>query len=614
MPDAARALPGKTALPAPQTGRWADALLAAMVLTVGGAALGGIHVRARCGPVLDRWLAALKRMQSTDAPVQRIAATVSADALDGSLDLAQTLALGRPVHTAGVLTRANGGFLVLAMAERTEATLAGILAGALDTGRSGRGAPARLALVALDEGADAEEGVPAAIADRLCLRLPLEDLSLRDTAETAPAQACPASASFWRDVELPDPLLDALVAAADATATRSMRRALALSRVTRIVAALEGCARAEPGHAATALRLVFGLGPQAQEAETSPDQDQPGDDATDDRQEPSQAPPHANGEDSARDKTGDDATGAQPDREISPDDLQDMLISVLAAQKLDPSLLSIKAETMKAGGGAGKSGAEQGGSLRGRTIGVTSRPSTAGLRPNVAATLRAAAPWQHLRRRAHEATGAGPARPIHVTPSDFRYLRRRHRTETTAIFAVDASGSTAFDRLGEAKGAIELLLADCYVRRDQIALIAFRGREAELLLEPTRSLVRAKRSLTGLPGGGPTPLADGMRRSLELAVQIRRKGQTPLIVLFTDGRGNIALDGSADRAVARDEAARLARQGASLGVKTLVIDIARRPRDGARSLADTMKADYRALPRADAASVSSLVSTYMRRD
>ncbi|SDT96550.1 VWA domain-containing protein [Stappia sp. ES.058] len=610
MPDAACTAAGTAALPGPANARWADALLAARVLTVGGAALGGIHVRARCGPVLDRWLAALKLMQSPGSPVQRVAATVTADALDGGLDLSETLSQGRPVHTTGVLSRAHGGLLVLAMAERTEATVAGILAGALDTGRSGPGQPARLALVALDEGADAEEGLPLAIADRLCLRLPLEDLSLGDTADADPVNTCPPSAADWRKVVLSDALLEALVAAADATATRSMRRALALTRVTRIVAALDGSPRAEASHAATALRLVFGLAPQAQdtdEAETEHTEPQPDPQAnTSDRHV---EPPAAESGENA-----DDTPDAGGEPEIDPADLQDMLIAVLAAQKLDPSLLAIGADALKTGGGAGKSGAEQHGSARGRTIGVTSRPSTAGLRPNVAATLRAAAPWQHLRRRAHEATGDGTTRPIHVASSDFRYLRRRHRTETTAIFAVDASGSTAFDRLGEAKGAIELLLADCYVRRDQIALIAFRGREAELLLEPTRSLVRAKRSLTGLPGGGPTPLADGMRRSLELAVQIRRKGQTPLIVLFTDGRGNIALDGSADRAIAQDEAARLARQGAMLGFKTLVIDIGRRSRDGARTLAETMKADYRALPRADAASVSSLVSTYMRGD
>jgi magnesium chelatase subunit D len=611
MPEPAPNPPGRAPAPGRGTGRWADALLAAEVLTMGGAALGGIHVRARCGPVLDRWLAALKHMQTPGTAVQRVAATVTADALDGGLDLSQTLTLGRPVRSAGVLARADRGLLVLAMAERTQATVAGILAGTLDTGRSGCGAPARFTLVALDEGADAEEGLPEAIADRLCLRLPLEALSLGDTADADNPIERPHSEIDWRKVDLPKALLEALVGAADATATRSMRRALALTRVTRIIAALDGCARAEPRHATSALRLVFGLAPSAED--TCDETTDSAELSSEDRNDAPDPPPQDAGADAPPPISGETETDPpEGEREIDPAALQDMLIAVLAAQKLDPSLLSIGAGEMKAGGGAGKSGAEQSGSQRGRTIGVTSRPASAALRPNVAATLRAAAPWQHLRRRAHEATGVGPSRPIHVNPTDFRYLRRRHRTETTAIFAVDASGSTAFDRLGEAKGAIELLLADCYVRRDQIALIAFRGREAELLLEPTRSLVRAKRSLTGLPGGGPTPLADGMRRSLELAVQIRRKGQTPLIVLFTDGRGNIALDGSADRAMAQDEAVRLARQGAALGVKTLVIDIGRRSRDGARSLAETMNADYRVLPRADAASVSSLVSTYMR--
>ena len=93
---------------------------------------------------------------------------------------------------------------------------------------------------------------------------------------------------------------------------------------------------------------------------------------------------------------------------------------------------------------------------------------------------------------------------------DFRMTRFQQRTRTTTIFVVDASGSSALNRLAEAKGAVELLLADCYVRRDQVALLAFRGKEAELLLPPTRSLVRAKRSLAGLPGGGGTPLAAGI--------------------------------------------------------------------------------------------------------
>ena len=101
-----------------------------------------------------------------------------------------------------------------------------------------------------------------------------------------------------------------------------------------------------------------------------------------------------------------------------------------------------------------------------------------------------------------------------VRQDDFRITRFKQRTETTTIFVVDASGSSALHRLAEAKGAVELLLADCYIRRDQVALIAFRGSGAELLLPPTRSLARAKRSLAGLPGGGGTPLAAGTRCGL----------------------------------------------------------------------------------------------------
>src|SRR4029450_5166679 len=112
----------------------------------------------------------------------------------------------------------------------------------------------------------------------------------------------------------------------------------------------------------------------------------------------------------------------------------------------------------------------------------------------------------------------------------------RQRTRTTTIFVVDASGSSALNRLAEAKGAVELLLADCYVRRDRVALLAFRGRGADLLLPPTRSLVAAKRGLGGLPGGGGTPLAAGIEAGLALADAVGRKGETPVVILLTDGR------------------------------------------------------------------------------
>ena len=101
---------------------------------------------------------------------------------------------------------------------------------------------------------------------------------------------------------------------------------------------------------------------------------------------------------------------------------------------------------------------------------------------------------------------------------DFHFTRLQPKRQSTTIFAVDASGSSALHRLAEAKGAVELLLADCYVRRDQVAVIAFRGCGAELLLPPTRSLVRAKRVLNGLPGGGSTPLAAALDAARTQAV------------------------------------------------------------------------------------------------
>ena len=112
---------------------------------------------------------------------------------------------------------------------------------------------------------------------------------------------------------------------------------------------------------------------------------------------------------------------------------------------------------------------------------------------------------------------------------DFRVTRREQRSRTTTIFVVDASGSLALDRLAEAKGAVELLLADCYQRRDEVAVLAFRGRGAVLLLPPTRSLVRAKRSLATLPGGGGTPLAAGIDAGFLLAESVRRDGDMPTL-------------------------------------------------------------------------------------
>jgi magnesium chelatase subunit D len=241
--------------------------------------------------------------------------------------------------------------------------------------------------------------------------------------------------------------------------------------------------------------------------------------------------------------------------------------------------------------------------LRGRPAGTRAGEPRAGARLNLVETLRTAAPWQPLRRRAK----GGDPRRVEVRREDFRITRFKQRSPSTTLFAVDASGSAALHRLAEAKGAVELLLADCYVRRDQVALVAFRGTGAEMLLPPTRSLTRARRCLAALPGGGGTPLATGLDVSLELVLQLERRGESVTLVVLTDGRANIARDGQPGRARAGQDAIEAARRLRARSLASLVVDTAPRPEPFAQQLAAEMGALYLPLPHADAARLSRAV-------
>ena len=258
------------------------------------------------------------------------------------------------------------------------------------------------------------------------------------------------------------------------------------------------------------------------------------------------------------------------------------------------------------GNASGRAGAAQSSLRRGRPAGVRRGEPRAGARLNVVETLRAAAPWQGLRRRDAERAQTQACR-VEVRREDFRIQRLKQRTETTSIFAVDASGSAALHRLAEVKGAVELLLADCYVRRDRVALLSFRGRSAELILPPTRSLARAKRCLAGQPGGGGTPLAAAIDAAAALADAVRRKGQTPIVVLLTDGRANVARDGRPGREQAEVDALASARLLRAAGFTALVVDTSSHPHPSAQRLAAEMGARYLPLPYADAQRLSQAV-------
>ncbi len=212
-------------------------------------------------------------------------------------------------------------------------------------------------------------------------------------------------------------------------------------------------------------------------------------------------------------------------------------------------------------------------------------------------SLRAAVPWQQVRRREQRADAASP---IIMRKEDLRIRRFEERTARVTIFAVDASGSAAAARLAEAKGVVELMLGQAYVTRSEVALVAFRGDSADLLLPPTRSLTRARRALAELPGGGGTPLAMGLNAAREVAESVMARGRSAALVILTDGRANIAADGSPGRPQAAADAQTAARAIAARGIEALVVDISARPGPEGAALAAALEGRFLALPRADA--------------
>ncbi|SFG84298.1 magnesium chelatase subunit D [Methylobacterium gossipiicola] len=563
---------------------WADALRVARLAAADPHGLGGVVVHAGAGPVRDAWLAALRDALTAARPLRRMPGSITDARLLGGLDLPATLAAGRPVAEAGLLAETDGGLLVVPMAERLSPGLAARLAATLDDGivrveRDGLGEsrPARLGVILLDEGQGDDAPVSPALADRLAFHIDLSDIALGDLTP-------PEAASLGED-ESGKPVADAaavLCQAAQALGIASLRGPLLAMRVARLLTGGR-----DPTEAASILAARLVLAPRATQTPTLDETDAASDDSSPETPAPDERAPE---------------TEAAPGEGPS---LEQRLVEAVRAV-LPPGLL---AQGLEAGSRPrqprpGKAGIAAA-SRTGRPTGARAGAPRHG-RLDLIETLRAAAPWQRLRR----GEGATPdSRRIRIRPEDLRITRFAQRSETTTIFAVDASGSAALERLAEAKGAVELLLAEAYTRRDRVAVLAFRGTGAELILPPTRALARARRSLGALPGGGGTPLAAGLDAAADLARTVRRGGGAPLVVVLTDGRANVTRTGTAGRAQAGAEALAAAASLRGEGVRTLLIDTAARPQESARRLAEAMGGRYLPLPYADAGAMRDAVRT-----
>ena len=242
---------------------------------------------------------------------------------------------------------------------------------------------------------------------------------------------------------------------------------------------------------------------------------------------------------------------------------------------------------------------------RGKYVGSASHRKN-NSRLAVDATLRAAAPYQLARRDKR----AG--KKVRITADDLRFKKFKRKAGILFIFAVDASGSMAVNRMAQAKGAVTRLLQQAYLHRDKVALVSFRRSTAETLLAPTRSVELAKRLVDTLPAGGATPVAAALIEALRLASLARLQGVgKAMLLLLTDGRANAALGSDGGNEAISDELRKIGRLLAIEGVAPVVIDT--RPRfvstGEGRALADLIGGRYLYLPRADTPAIYKAVTS-----
>ncbi len=544
-----------------------------------------IRVMANAGPVLDCWIETLK-IAISDREIFSLPSNVDIDGLVGGVDLSSTLALGRKVHKQGLLERADGGVLLLAQPTVLEPAITASIANALDdhqtkTERDGVSykPTVRLACVVIE--AD-EEQISAPLMDRLAMHVDLRSVAIRDleALECSP-ELTAAVGELCVDTD--ENNLNVIAETALAFGISSIRPSQQTAQLAGLSAGFNGRSKVEKEDMELAIRLSLlhraVMVPAAPENEEVRSEDQP-------------------------QLNENNELDAQNEGDVSEiDDLTvEAIMANLPTRILD--VLSKRQKTPPRSSQTGRVGQNKTSFKRGRPIASIRGKPTSDKRVDILATLRASVPWQKL-RNAERASKAWL--PIQIRAGDLHLKRFKKPSESTTIFVVDASGSTAVNRLSEAKGAVEMVLSESYARRDYVAMIAMKGREAEIVLPVTRSLVLAKRTLSGLTGGGGTPLADGLKKALILAEEEMRKGHQPSLVILTDGSANVALDGGAGREQANADALDMAKHIAVSGHATLVIDVSKLVGKQAKAVADACRSEYIAMPFANATSISSAV-------
>ena len=612
---------------------WFDAQTTAALLAIDPHGLGGICVKSQFGPIRDVWFAFLETQIAPGAHFQKIPLQIQDEQLLGGLDLEATLQYGRPIYSTGLLAKSHGGFIVLPMAERVSPhTIAHILQ-VVDRGevrhpqQTNEFAPCLFGMIALDEGIGPDESIHPRLAEHMAFEVRLDQLSLddcKDSLEITPVVIAEAKQRL-PEIECDTRFIESLMQSAAAFGVDSIRAGLFAIRAAKALAALRNQQAVTEDEVVDAARLVLthratrmpssreDLEPDAEP--DSAEEEQPNEDQSKSEQEQQAQDDPNQGKDSDTDANQLNENKEEP----SADDLEELLIEAIRAGIPPNALAQLSARLGRANskqGSKGQFGQLQKNANSGRPAESWRGLPKGGKRLDLLKTIRAAVPWQTMRQAESKVKLPSVSKQrsrIQIRADDLHIKRYQQRQGVVTIFLVDASGSSATQRLAEAKGAVEQLLADCYIRRDEVAMIALRGRTAEVVLPPTRSLVRAKRNLAALPGGGGTPLATGFAAVNAMALSIRRKGMTPLIVVMTDGVANVTLEGVGGRERAHQDALHTARQLRAAGHAILFIDTASTPQVLAEALANEMNAQYLPLPYINSGKAISQRAAYLAR-
>ncbi len=609
---------------------WDDALWGLAALSADPEGLNGIWLKSPIGPVMEEWLNWLHALKGDSS---KLPSNVDTERLLGGLDLALTLQLGRTVRQKGVLAQSKGRLLICPMAERLSQLTTSILTQTLDSKEvhshfGHETQEANFGLVAIDESGVQEESLSPGLAEQLSIWLDLsrinpntnacdETLDMLERVEKRLRLDDRYYSEKVKTFKLNDAHAREICELSQGFGIESMRAPIFAIRLATVFALLRDSLSIEAEDLGRAARLV--LTPRAT---SMPQMDS---DPTDQQQSTSeQVDPHPpaepqaaeppvhdqnEGKSQADDQEALDYPSSQDSTDLSQSEIKELETSILEAAlaTLPAGLLSqlSSGQSIPKKGAGGRVGDLQRGAKKGRPLPAIKGLPQNGNRLHILSTLRHAAPRQRIRGNETYSPTQTPSKPIgsnnrlKIRSEDFHIQRFAKRSESCIIFCIDASGSAALERLAEAKGAVELLLKDSYARRDHICVISFRDKAALVQLPATRSLVRAKRQLQALPGGGGTPLASALKLSIDTALQARQHGMSPTLVILSDGRANVTLQGEGSRPIAKAQALTWAKQWRATHLKGIWLDTSARPEPNAQEIAMAMGAHYVPLPHAN---------------